>query len=229
MTLLPDKAPRIFKATTSNPNVTIETPTARLFASLVGRGRFSNVFLSKSTGTVYIYSFFDDFSKSIMAHAYAEMRGRSKHLVQVERLGRITYRKYRVNVYKSLYYSQVTPNTILTQYSENLLEELQEAHRRACDRYYGNIIKTRNADKFNRYLIDQINPDVWPSMHAALTSLADCANDWGDHYIFDNFRRANVAIDEKGTLKLIDPMFDLEKIQADFDARKTPSRVMPRP
>lgn len=221
---LPSKAPKVFKATLTSGVTYIQLPCeGTTIAYLVGRGRFSNVFRRRDE--VYIYSFFDDFSKSIMAHAYSEMRGRSKHLVKVERLGRMTVGKHRVNVYKSPYYESRS----LSQYNSSLLWCLQEAHKQASDRYFGNIIKTRNADKFNRYFIKHINEDRWPSMHGALTALADCANDWGDHYIFDSFRPENVAVDDKGNLKLIDPMFDLEKIQADFDARNTPSRVTPRP
>lgn len=213
----------MFGAKYIGDNVTVLFPNSygraiKVSASLLGVGRFTRAFrMSDTVADVLLYTFFEDFSKSILSQSFREFGSTNPHLPRIRRLGRIYYRERAVNVYRAKYYKPI-PARGLTKHNEAIIDTLQDAHEGASLKFAGNIIRSRRSDDFNSYITQATGlPD---SIRLALEHLMFSAQDWGDHYLFDNFHTRNLGLDSRGRLVFLDPMFDMSKIQKDFDKRQ---------
>lgn len=222
MSILPTEAPRMFGARYIGDKVDILYPNAikdiKVSATLLGVGRFTRAFrLNGTIKDVILYTFFEDFSKSILSQSFREFGSYTYHLPRIARLGRIYYRERAVNVYRAKYYKPL-PARGLSKRNEEIIDTLQDAHEGASLKFAGNIIRSRRSDDFNAYIAQAKGlPD---SVRLALEHLMFTAQDWGDHYLFDNFHTRNLGLDSRGRLVFLDPMFDMDKIQKDFDKRQ---------
>lgn len=220
MTYLPNKAPLMFGAKELGWYVPIQIETGGLthtWATFIGRGRFTTAF--KAGRYVYLYTFHDDFSKSILAHTYRQYE-ENPHLPKIERVGRMKYKGQTCNVYKAWGYKQIDEGTKLTRANQEVIKTLQELHEAACAEFKGDIVRTYQSSEFNQFITQGDGMFRLPYLiRAALEALAETALDWGDHYIFDSFKLRNLALNGKGQLILIDPLFDFDKIMKDHKVR----------
>jgi hypothetical protein len=225
VTYLPNKAPAMFGAKHIGQRVEICVGDDEIWAAYLGRGRFTTAFRAETEhGTlsraVYLYTFHEDFSKSILAHTYRQYAS-NPHLPEIVRVGRMRYRGQMANVYKARYYKPIDEDTKLTQANRDTINVLQGLHEEACDKFRGSVVRTRRSSEFNQFITQGMGQFRLPYLvRAALEALAEEALDWGDHYLFDSFKLRNLALDGKGRLILIDPMFDMAKIEADHEARR---------
>jgi hypothetical protein len=184
-----------------------------MWAEYIGSGRFTTAFARKED--VYLYTFHGDLSKSILAHAHREHP--NPHIPRVERLGISKFEGHIVNVYKAKFYRRVRRENMDAE-NKRIIHMLQEAHDEAKHEFPGDIVRTYRASEFNEIITRTKGlPDT---LSEALKDLAHISLDWGDHYIFDNFHIRNLGLNGKGKLILLDPMFDMEKIQKDFEYRR---------
>jgi hypothetical protein len=58
------------------------------------------------------------------------------------------------------------------------------------------------------------------NLKEALREVADESRNWSNNFLFDSFARANLATDGRGTLILLDPIFNAEILFEDMKARK---------
>lgn len=215
--ILPERAPTLFDVEhhQRGQKALIITPEleTRMWANYLGSGKFATAYVRKED--VYLYVFHNDCSKSILAQAYREHP--SPHLPKIERLGRMTLDGHKVDIYKAKFYYHVMASR-LTKENRDIVNILQEAHDEACTKFPNNIVRTNKSEDFNRVITQAKGlPD---SIRTTLINLAEISLDWGDHYIFDNFHTRNLGLNGKGKLVFIDPMFDMDKVQKDFDQRR---------
>lgn len=227
MTYLPNKAPLMFGAKELGCKALIDLGNGRrAVAQFIGRGRFTTAFRAKRS--VYLYTFHDDFSKSILAHTFRQY-GTNPHLPEIERIGRMKWKGQQCNVYKARYYKPITTETGLTRANREIINTLQELHEAACTEFKGDIVKTYQSSEFNQFITQGDGSMRLPyAIRAALEALAEVALDWGDHYIFDSFKLRNLALDGKGQLIMIDPLFDFDKIMQDHRVRSRRERQQAR-
>ena len=212
---IPRKAPTLFGAYRTGQQVKIqfETGGSSIWAGYLGSGRFTTAYVRGET--VYLYTFHGDLSKSILAHAHREHP--SPHIPKIQRLGIEKFEGHVVNVYSAKFYHKVV-RTHLSPQNKELVTLLQELHDDAKHEFPGNIVRSYKASEFNRVITESERlPD---EIREVLENLSQIALDWGDHYIFDNFHIRNLGLNGKGKIVLIDPMFDMEKIQRDHDYRR---------
>lgn len=214
--LLPSKAPTLFGAKRVGQECLITVGEKPFRATYLGSGRFTAAFERKEK--VYLYTFHNDFSKSILAQTYKEFGKGNPHLPKIMRLGRMIIEDQEVNMYQGRYYRKVF-RTQLSKENKRILTILQEAHDDTRHDFNGNIVHSMESEEFNRGVIGHA-VGIPDSMKLALEHLTSVALDWGDHYIFDNFHVRNMGLNGREKLVLLDPMFDMEKIQNDFDYRK---------
>lgn len=189
----------------------------------LGSGRFTNAFrMIADPKQVLLFTFWEDFSKSIMAHAFNERLASLSNfrLKYTVRWGLWNYKGKGCNVYCTKYVSPFNERP-RNAGLRKLVETLQEIHDNVRTDFAWDIVKTNKCDEFNAAVIKEcwqhsIVPD---SFTYTLEVLRNVAQDWGDHYIFDNFHAKNLGV-YKRELYMIDPMFDLDKIQKDYEARK---------
>lgn len=232
MTLIPRKAYKMFGAKKQYDVAKIDVMGTKMLAEYLGSGRFTTAFhvgqLGRSKAMpVILYTFHEDFSKSILAHTYREYGTKvKKHIPQITRLGRYVYRGHPCNVYNATYYESVV-GTKLSKNNRRIIDTLQDLHDGACHKFKGNIIRTQQSDEFNHFICEGSAREGLPEpITVALEHLRFVAQDWGDHYIFDSFKERNLGLDRKGRLVFLDPMFDLLKIHRDHESRKRKERVM---
>lgn len=168
-----------------------------------GAGVFSNVFYDPVTLKTYIVTAYDEHSKDILAH----IKNRSQHIPPMKHIGEISgpvNQEWNYMVHESKLYSPNPKNLDMDYGTYKQLRLLQQAHRMAQ-------ITNLSCYEFNDYMIKLFkNSGGSHSLVRALWLINESALDWGDHYVFDSFSRRNVALDwsSKGTLVLIDPVFD---------------------
>jgi hypothetical protein len=217
MSILTERAPRLFGARNYGDLVTIKVPgrLRPIKASYIGSGRFSSVYRIRSQ-EVIIYNFFGDRSKCILEQSYRDYK--NPHLPKVKYLGDMKLRgpmlpeDLKMKVFRANYYTPMTDFVFrdLPDETKGLVRALKKAHRQADNSLRGHIINDMKCGDFNRALVDKAKvPNV---MKKALTHLAYECEAWGDHYIFDDFRRANMALDARGRIVFIDPMFDVNML-----------------
>lgn len=216
---LPRKAPALFGL--GNCEVKTDSSGTKVMARYMGSGRFTTVYRVGSD--VLLYTFYNDFSKSILAHAYREHGKDNPHLPQISRIGQLRYEGREVNVYQAKYYNKVIRKR-LSPTNAKIVNILQDAHDDACHLYPNNIVRNYKGHDFNQVILDA--KGLPTSMRRALEYLAQVSLDWGDHYIFDNFHIRNMGLDTRSRLVLIDPMFDMDKVQKDHDFRRRSGRTM---
>lgn len=209
---LPTLAPLMFRANRHLSEVSIELPDGRTrMAQFLGRGKFSNVFLySEGRGrpTVYIYTKHGDLSKDILSHVD---RKNNKHIPLMQYLGPMFDGK--IDVYRSQYY--VTPVTRNNASASviSIIKALQTVHAEACTKFPGDIIAKNQCIDFNYHIAENVKAPK--KIREALCCITESAQDWGNHYLFDDFRAKNLGLDPDGRLVFIDAMFDAEKLQRD--------------
>ena len=216
---IPDKAPLLHGIKKVGDEVYAPVPGRRATTHLsyLGRGRFTTAFRLVGTRSVVLYTFYEDFSKSILSQAYREYGKVNVHLPKIKRIGRQQFKQGVANVYLAHYYKPVTDLDNLSQKNKDMILRLQELQDTAQNAFSGDVVRSGKASLFNFIIIR--GKGLGYSMKMALEHLAYTSEDWGDHYLFDSFKLPNWGLDGKNNLILVDPMFDMEKIQRDHDVR----------
>ena len=219
MSIIPKHAPMMFGAKVVGEQV-LCTFNDRMMEFL-GSGRFSVAFRYLtgriSERNVIVFTFFEDFSKNILARAWL---GTSHHLPQIKLLTQWEYRGRPCMVFKSEYIRPYVPGLFSKHLDEQVML-LEEIHDAAQETFSGDITSRINrCDKFNQWIITRCRVEgVDDDLISALEDLRIAALDWGNHYIFDNFHTKNLGVKNK-KLIFLDPMFDMDKVQRAHDARK---------
>lgn len=216
---LPRRAPLLFGAKKKGQHcvIVVDRNGFQCDADFIGTGRFTTAFRVSGSDDVILYTFYNDRSKSILAQAWREFGRTNPHIPRVTRVGQIEIEGLLANVYKARHYHKVI-RKYLTPENKRIVEILQEAQDEAQHEHPYNIIRSRKAHEFNQLVVNA--PGLPTSIKLALEHLAEIALDWGDHYIFDKFQLRNLGLDGRGRLVLIDPMFDMAKVQRDYDYRR---------
>jgi hypothetical protein len=176
-----------------------------MMGQLLGRGKFSNVFLSEK-GVVYIYTRHGDLSKDILSHVN---RKNNKHIPVMHYLGPM--RDVTLDVYRSKYYETPLRRGFGPSKNWPIVKALQLAHAQACGAFPGNIIAKNQCIDFNYFIAENVKAPA--KIREALTLITESAQDWGNTYLFDDFRPSNLGLDNQGRLVFIDAMFDARKLQ----------------
>lgn len=202
---LPAKAPLLFGAKNYRDWVEIELPGGRkLMAQFIGRGKFSNVFVN-SLRQIYIYTQHGDLSKDILSHI--DWRSNS-HIPMMRWVGSMSGCK--IDVYLSRYYHLFMGRRVTPEHKE-IVKELRRLHKEAASVFTGDIIAKDQCIDFNYYIAEHARvPD---KLKEALMLITESAQDWGKHYLFDDFRNKNLGLTAKGHLVFIDPVFNAELLQ----------------
>ncbi len=227
MTLLPRKAPKMFGAKNVGDKGKILLPEGRdpRTGKYLGSGRFSTAFLTNAIHRpVIIYTFHEDFSKSILSHTKAE-NSTNRHLPDIKRIGRYVHRGTPCNVYESRYYECLEDKSVSPE-MRDLVDLLQDLHDEACSQFPGNIIRSRESDDFNKFICE--GQGIPLGLKKALNALRFIAQDWGDHYLFDSFKDKNLGRDMRGNLILLDPMFDMLKMQRHHETKSRKATAQAR-
>lgn len=224
------KAPFLFTAQgyKLNPGdramvTTPRSPNVRKGAEFLGRGRFTSAY-RVSNDIVYLYVSHGDHSKDMLSQA-AHLFD-NEHLPKMNHLGSMFDRT--VQVYETGYYMCDPELESLTPQGQRDMVGLQKAHKAASERYKGNLIRDKMCGTFNEYIRDHAK--VSNGMREAIAHLCEVTQYWGDYYLFDNFRSANMGVDDMGLLVLVDPMFDCKmlneykKAQAKLKKQKEKAR-----
>lgn len=205
---LPKLAPLMFRARRRMSQVEIDLPDGRtLLAQYIGRGKFSNVFRVKSIqDRVYIYTKHGDLSKDILSHID---RTGNRHIPMMRYLGPM--QNGEIDVYQSMYYTTPVIKPLSIGQNWKTVLALRHAHAEACAEFPGDIIAKNQCIDFNYYIVE--NAKVPRKIREALTLITESAQDWGKHYLFDDFKGRNLGLDKNGRLVFIDPVFDAGMLQ----------------
>jgi hypothetical protein len=219
--IIPQHAPMMWGAKKKGQIVKATYPNQNLM--YLGSGRFTVAFKQTNSSIVWLYTYWEDFSKSIMAHAHREyVESTFLAIPHIIRQRSWDYKGKRCNVYKSEYIDPYESSRARSKHLQKLVDNLMEVHEEVRNKYKGDITDERNqqCDAFNRDIIlGCMDADIPEYLTDTLELLQWVAQDWGDHYIFDNFHERNLGV-KNNKLMLLDPMFDMNKIQKDFNARK---------
>lgn len=185
---------------------------SKLFSTFLGLGKFTNSFLS-GKDTVYLYTQDEDQSKDVLTLA-ANFFGQSNpYLPRMTKLGSFGGNG-NWGVYKTKMYHTNVGKADMLPSAWDMRLKLQEAHHYA-DTSTDRFDPDRPA-KFNRAFIRAFcgyNSHAYPKMLDALIILNRASLMYGPHFMFDSFSRRNTAIDNKGHLILIDPMFNADIVR----------------
>lgn len=181
-------------------------------AVYIGRGRFTCAFAT--TRYVFLYTFYNDHSKDILAFG----PNNNPHLPVVNFVGTLMLDRREIKVYKSRFYKTNPCRDEMGENNYRIMKALQRAHNAANDKVKGDLIQKGICHAYNDYVIK--NADVPDKMIDALKQIERGCIWYGDHYLFDDFRRQNMGLDSKGNLILVDPVFDAERIYKDLLARQ---------
>lgn len=208
--MLKGQVPLIFGAKKRDNVVWIRTSDSPRFktkrAVFLGRGRFTAAFYHKES-EVYLYTFYGDNSKNVLTGL---TNVNNPHIPKVYSAGTINYRGYELQVYKTRYYLTNPTKLIMGQKNWDIMKELQRVHKEADEKIKGNIITNNDVHRYNQYVYE--NAKVPDRMKSALETIALNCEPWGDHYLFDDFRRQNIGLDNRDNLVFVDPVFDAERV-----------------
>lgn len=215
--IIPYSAPRQFGARRKGDvrDITVCRKVKRN-AVFLGAGRFTNAFLHGRD--VYLFTHYGDYSKEILWQC--NERPRNPHIPVMERIDVLDGPKYAdwdIYVYRSRYYEMpLSANTGRAWQDYKALRLVREkAHWLEPDK---RVIDTDRCRNINYYVSD--NAKITAKALEALKELADgCAN-YGDNYLFDDFRARNLGTDERGRLVFVDPVFNAEIVNKDILARQ---------
>lgn len=220
--IIPEKAPMLFGATKAGQHcrIQIDRTGTCLDAKYLGSGRFTTVYSYDKH--VILYTFHGDASKSILAQAHREQK-RNPHLPRITKLSTMKVGRHVVSVYEAKRYGHCVRNR-LNEANKWLVQSLQTAQKEAQHEFPYNIVRAKKCHDFNEFVVREFRKEaaMFPegkTMAQALETLMECADDWGEHYIFDSFHVRNLGTNGD-KLVLIDPMFHLETLQKDHNARQ---------
>jgi hypothetical protein len=212
MPLLHKTAPKLFGAKRKGDACKILLPSGgKRFGYFLGSGRFTNAFWDGKSH-VYLYTLYDDVSKDILVEAHQRLP-RNPHIPDIREMGTIpgpAWADWDIKLYKSKMYDTHVARHEMSHSAWYDRRELKQAH---TDTHYDGA-----GYDFNSTVVRKA--DVAQSLHDALWMIIDVCQDHGDHIIFDNFAHKNTAVDPKGNLVLIDPVFDSDMLLKDMQRRK---------
>lgn len=217
MSIIPGRPPRQFGARRKGDvRDIIVSHKVKRNAVFLGSGRFTNAFLHGRD--VYLFTHYGDFSKEILWHCNEGKR--NPHVPVIERIDVLDGPRgteWDVYVYRSVLYEMPLKATSGKAWSEH--RELARVRDEAQWRESGKrFIDTDRCHNINYYVCE--NAKVSESTREALAEIADRARDYGDNYLFDDFRPRNLGLDKRGRLVFVDPVFDAEIINADAMERR---------
>jgi len=227
--ILPAQAPRQFGARNKGDVVDIKVDyKVRRGATFLGRGRFTNAFRHRND--VFLFTHFGDYSKDILSSARHRLA--SPHLPNIERIQILDgppRADWDIRVYRSDFYrtpiSKPKPDLIKPSVRKRMLESWNMARELQTIRVSAHFIdnNTRMLDSgrctdINYYVANEAK--VTDEMSEALLELAERAADYGDNYLFDDFRPRNLGLDRYGRLVILDAFFDAKIINEDIIERE---------
>jgi hypothetical protein len=182
----------------------------------IGKGRYTTAWANGSH--VYLQTDERDASKEMLAHLAVEPR--NPHIPDCRYVGMLERHK----VYTMPKYRKVTARDTREAYAQ--LRRLIAMR----DKAYTLAIKARGCkfdgydinNEFRELLENGEGASLPETLRDALTQLLDEAENYGEYTV--EFRRANVAADEAGTLILLDPLFDLAEVRTDSQQRAKAAR-----
>ena len=224
--ILKNKAPLLFGAKRIGDVVSIYTKEQnrnrrRREARFLGCGKFTCAFsLTTDPSKVFLYTFYGDHSKDILAYA---RKLRNPHLPVIDKVGDIDHKGLDVQVYLTKLYKMAPTRADMGEVNYMIMKALQLAHRMADAAIKGDLITNLTVHAFNEHVVN--NARVHDNVKLALEHIHHSCANWGDHYLFDDFRKANLGLDHKNNLVLVDPIFDAEKVYNDVLARMEATKL----
>ena len=214
MRLLPSRAPKQFGATKKRQNVEILIWDKPVKATFIGWGQFSNVFRGKGND-VFIYTHYGDNSKEIIS-----MCNDNPHIPPMEKIEVIdgpAQEDWDVHVFKSKYFEPFVQARSAKAWAHH--KELRRV-RDNCNQLQPDtrMIDSGKCQAINYCVADTAR--VPAPVKEALNILAETSLNFGQNFLFDDFRPRNLGLDKQGRIVFIDPLFDAELIHNDIKLRR---------
>jgi hypothetical protein len=210
-------APKLFGAKRIGDEVWLEVGTKRRKGRYIGSGRFTSAYFAGND--VFLYTFYDDHSKDILSQCWSHYK--NPHLPKIELVGSLEWQPWKhswdIQIYKTRFYYTSPRLRDMDERVVELFRSLRKAHAWASDTIEGHLVSENKCYIFNKAVAAY--KGLPGSAVLALEHLTESSKYWGDHYLFDNFRSANVGLDGKGQLIFIDPLLDVKQVNEDVKRR----------
>ena len=202
----------------------------------LGAGAFATAYVTTEVTppVVYVFTPEDVFDKELLAMA-RDAEPQNPHLPKVEKVGE-THDQfvYAMPLYRTPFRKADSPSgwkdyAILKKCRQTAWDTIREKGTTYSEMYHPPIpglykggmrrvpaypqMKHRGYEVNEETVACAEEAGVSPSTLEALRILVDTASNYGQAYVFE-FSPRNLATDADGTLVLLDPLFDQEKLQA---------------
>jgi hypothetical protein len=172
----------------------------------IGKGRFTTAW--RNCTNVYLQTHETDYSKEILSSlAHAD---RNPHIPDVSELGWMDnekpYRWYKAPLYHPL----TAANKIAWKQYKTLHNLTQTCWSKAL--YILPTNPNATAQRYNELLRESLeSADLFDTLKEAVEQLIDSCYSYGTGYMIEVTKK-NCAVDDAGTLILLDPVFDREQV-----------------
>lgn len=181
----------------------------------IGKGTFARAYLDEATQLVYLLvrQDFPDYGKEILAHFTAEGIV-NPHLPPTEDLGFVLERGREYRLYRMLRYDKLTAKSSVAWQQAKVLQKCRDDAYKAARSLHGYAV----LQHYGYEVMDEVvqcvaaATKIPQSLLDAVGILCDAAANYGADYIFE-FQRQNLAVDQHGTLILLDTLFGMETLQ----------------